>query len=471
MNKKCQVFTPKNYVNRILDSVGYMENLYDKNVLENSCGDGNVIVAVAERYIDDARKSGISDDEISDGLSKHIIGVELDPVRCEECLKRLNELADRKKLGKVKWSIINADFLRWNTDMQFQYIVGNPPYITYQELDKTEREYVRTTYDSCKKGKFDYCYAFIEKSLSLLSNDGKMSYLVPGSIFKTVYGLCIRKQMRPFISEIIDFTQEKVFDSALVKSLIIVLNKGIQVKTINYIDSSTGISQFIEKDGLGDKWVFKDIGLGKRRFGDYFKVSHVVATLLNEAFVLNQYMQNDSGDYVFGEHIIEREIVRDTASPKSQRTKNKEKIVFPYYYDNDRLVHYSENDLKKCFPGAYNYLLSHKEKLTKRACDKNTKWFEYGRTQALSSLNCNKCLISTVFSSEMAVYELDEECIPYAGMFIVPKKGNIEYSLEDAAKILKSNSFRKYVEGVGIHINGKSIRITSRDVENYMFDA
>lgn len=34
MNKKCQVFTPKDYVKKLLDSIGYVNNLYGKNIRE-----------------------------------------------------------------------------------------------------------------------------------------------------------------------------------------------------------------------------------------------------------------------------------------------------------------------------------------------------------------------------------------------------------------------------------------------------
>ena len=44
MNKKCQIFTPDGYVKKLLDCVQYCENIYDKNILENSCGDGNILV-------------------------------------------------------------------------------------------------------------------------------------------------------------------------------------------------------------------------------------------------------------------------------------------------------------------------------------------------------------------------------------------------------------------------------------------
>ena len=60
MNKKCQVFTPENYVMELLDIVGYKHNLYGKKILENSCGDGNILVAVVQRYIDDCVMNGLS---------------------------------------------------------------------------------------------------------------------------------------------------------------------------------------------------------------------------------------------------------------------------------------------------------------------------------------------------------------------------------------------------------------------------
>ena len=41
------------------------------------------------------------------------------------------------------------------------------------------------------KGKFDYCYAFIESAFNNLNETGKTSYLIPNSIFKNVFGKMI----------------------------------------------------------------------------------------------------------------------------------------------------------------------------------------------------------------------------------------------------------------------------------------
>ena len=115
------------------------------------------------------------------------------------------------------------------------------------------------------------------------------------------------------------------------------------------------------------------------------------------------------------------------------------------------------------------YLSDFRARLDKRKSDSNAKWYEYGRTQALSGLNSDKLLISTVITDKIAVYRLSRECIPYSGMYIVKREDNNEYTLEDAVSILESRNFRQYVLDVGIHISGSSLRITSKDVEDYKF--
>ena len=188
MNKKCQVFTPKDYVKKLLDSVGYVNNLYGKKILENSCGNGNILIEVVQRYINNSREHNKTNLEIERGLEEDVFGIEIDSEQYVDCLNNLNELLNKNGLKLINWNIINEDYLRWNTEKKFDFIIGNPPYISYAEIKKNELLYLKTNFKSCKKGKFDYCYAFIEKSINNLSENGKMSYLIPSSIFKTVFG-------------------------------------------------------------------------------------------------------------------------------------------------------------------------------------------------------------------------------------------------------------------------------------------
>lgn len=277
--------------------------------------------------------------------------------------------------------------------------------------------------------------------------------------------------MSPYIAQIKDYKQVKIFDKALVKSSIMVLDKQRQQEILHYQDMSMENAIDIPIAQLDEKWFFADENeVGQHRFGDYFKVSHVVATLLNKAYVLSDgaYTEVDNG-YACGNHTIERAVIRSTETPRTLRYGKHEKIIFPYTYDENGLVRFGEGEFERLYPEAAAYLNEFRDDLSKRQSDNSAKWYEYGRSQALSGLNSKKLLISTVVTNDVDVYELEQECIPYAGMYIVEKEDNNEYELIDAMRILRSGEFKEYVFKVGIPISGKSVRITSKDVENYMF--
>ena len=79
--------------------------------------------------------------------------------------------------------------------------------------------------------------------------------------------------------------------------------------------------------------------------------------------------------------------------------------------------------------------------------------------------------MSTVITNVVEISELSQECIPYAGMYIAVKNDNSQYTLGDAEIVLSSDAFLQYIKNVGIPISGQSVRITSKDVEDYKFDS
>ena len=106
---------------------------------------------------------------------------------------------------------------------------------------------------------------------------------------------------------------------------------------------------------------------------------------------------------------------------------------------------------------------------SKRNSDNLARWFEYGRSQGLNKILKRKLLLSTVITKKVRVYMLDSESVPYAGMFIVPKENTEIYNLDYAKQILESENFLIYAKKCGISISGESIRITSKDILDFMF--
>lgn len=64
--KKFQVFTPSQYVEQMLDEVGYQGvGILKKTFLENSVGEGNILLTAVKRYIVVAKKENIHGRKLS----------------------------------------------------------------------------------------------------------------------------------------------------------------------------------------------------------------------------------------------------------------------------------------------------------------------------------------------------------------------------------------------------------------------
>ena len=464
IKEKCQVFTPKEQAEHMLNLADYKYNLYGKRLLENSCGNGEILSQAITRYIDDCLKNHFPTDKIKKGLEEDFAAYEIDDERIEECKSKLNRIVKSYKIEEISWDIRNKDYLSDKADEKFDFIIGNPPYIAYSDLPKTTQEFVKNNFDTCRKGKFDYSYAFIEKSYSQLKTNGNFVYIIPSNIFKNVFANELRKLIIKDIVSIDDFPEDSIFQNVLVSPAIIKIVKDSSTSSIIYRVSET--EKEIIKSSLFDKWFFYDTNYCGTKIGDYYRVSSSVATLLNEAFVVKGgIMKKDF--YELCDHKIERSLLRRAASPKNKRYDKKEYIIFPYYYDEDGgLHHYSEKEMYDKFPSAMNYLEEYKDKLQKRDADKNAKWFEYGRSQALHNMNQRLLLISTVISDCTQPYLLDVDEIPYSGFYIMPIG---EKAIDDLLPILQSVEFKQYINSIGTCVSGSSKRISSKDLENYTY--
>ena len=81
-------------------------------------------------------------------------------------------------------------------------------------------------------------------------------------------------------------------------------------------------------------------------------------------------------------------------------------------------------------------------------------------------MNQPKLLISTIATNKIVVYDLDQNQIPYSGLYIVPTR---ELGLDVAREILNKKSTMRYLKASGIVLSGTSIRISTKDIENLKF--
>ena len=340
--EKCQIFTPDDIVKSMLDHLGYSDHLYGKTILESSCGNGQFLKEIVIRYIKDCESRGLSRTKIKNGLGRDIFGIELDPVRYQECIDVLDSITDKFSLKRVNWQIKQADALREPYSRTFDFIVGNPPYVSYWDLDISEREYIEKNYTVCQFGAWDYSYAFWQNGFSHLNAAGKMAYIVPNSIFKTKSGRHIRALLRCNLIKVFDYTTTNVFGKALTSPAIIIVDRSVQSQQVIYQDLSKNTKLSVERSSLVDEWLFGCQAQASNlthKFGEYFRVATGVATQRNEVYVLSDY--TDEGEYLIcNGQKIEKSAVRKAASPRGKAKGSTEYIIFPYYYSDGELKRY-----------------------------------------------------------------------------------------------------------------------------------
>ena len=102
------------------------------------------------------------------------------------------ELTMQTRLALLDKWLIQGDFLLESIGGHFDYVVGNPPYVRQEmipdALMKEYRQRFRTIFDRA-----DIYIPFIEKSLSLLSGDGKLGFICADRWMKNRYGGPLRK--------------------------------------------------------------------------------------------------------------------------------------------------------------------------------------------------------------------------------------------------------------------------------------
>lgn len=210
-----QVMTKPHVVDLILDLSGYdsATQLTDKRLLEAGCGNGEFLVAAARRLL-----SQCPDARRPKQLERCLLGVEKDPALAAEARLRLRAIltdagfttAAAKSLSD-KW-VVTSDFLRLDLQPEFDFVVGNPPYVRQEAIDKLDLQFYRDSFD-CFYDRADLYMAFLEKGLSLLANDGVLGVICPNRFTRNRYGCKLRSVIteKYHIRHAIDLAQASPF--------------------------------------------------------------------------------------------------------------------------------------------------------------------------------------------------------------------------------------------------------------------
>lgn len=363
-----QVFTPDNIINKMFS---LREN--KGSALEPSAGDGAFFK------------------KLGDGA----VGIEIDPSVACSGLKIM-------------------DFFDYSTNNKFDTIIGNPPYLPYNKINKE-------TLNKINKSFFDkrtnLAIFFVAKCIEHLNEGGELIMIVPRNIFNSKAMERFNKESS-FLSEggftHIEDVGDMAFKNASPNCIIFRYQKGYKKNTL--------------KDGrelmMNDGQIYIIESEPKYTIGSFFYVKVGAASGANTIF-----MKDEEGAI-------------DFVTSKTERTGKTEKMIM----------------VNK----PTNYLLKHKETLINRKIKKfdETNWWEFGRYHHKSD---ERRIYVNCFTRNPKPFFL-HDCKNYDGSVLalipIPRK-DIEIDLEKAVVFLNEMDW----ERLGFKSGGRYI-FTQRMLQN-----
>ena len=423
-------FTPNYVIDFIINETNPNEN--DK-CLDPSCGCGAFLISLVEYYKKNYKKS------VKQIIQQNIYGADILDYNIDRTKTLLSILALQYNeiIEESDLNIEHKDSLKDNWDYKYDVIVGNPPYVKYQDLNDSNRIELLKRWQSIDNGTFNLYFAFFELGHKLLNDSGRLGYITPNNYFTSLSGISLRQYFHRHkcLTKIVDFSHKKVFD-AQTYTAISFLNKQKNDKILydkiidyqkcpDFLLKANGSPNYIDKLNV-KKWrllkkqeqenirIIETIGTPIK---DLFNIATGIATLKDEVFFVNSIIEKDGlikKTTENGVFYIEKEITKPVykiSNFKSQEDiyQNTLRIITPYYSNLKNAVPIPETEFKKKYPHCYEYLLSEKDKLNSRDKGKKiyTPFYSWGRTQGITRFG--KKILNPTFSKHPRFMYVAEE--------------------------------------------------------------
>lgn len=456
-----QIYTPLFIVQNMLDFMGYNgRGILQKNIMENSAGDGVFLVEIVKRYCEEFLKMSNDLSLLHEHLETYIYGIEKDIIAWEQCIKNLDSIVSPYKIN-VKWNIICKDTLSVASlyYKKMDFVVGNPPYVRVHNLENNYNTI--KTYTFSQNGMTDLYLVFFEIGLNMLTKNGKMCLITPSSCLKSKAGHYFREYIKNTknLSKIIDLEHYQPFE-ATTYTMITLFDNTKTYEELEYFTYDTKnlcpkyqdtlsyeiiyINTKIYLTNKSDITFLADI---ENHYKNVIKKSVAVkngfATLADDVFI---------GDFNFGDNVID--VVKAS-------TGMRVKCIFPYDENGTPLT---VEDIKQ-IPKLYEYFLKNKPALEKRSILNKDEWFLFGRSQGLKDVFKEKISVNQLIKDKnsLKIHALRKGEGIYGGLYILCKN-----SAQEIKDILSNDDFLDYVRSLKNYKSGGYYTFSSQDLEKFL---
>lgn len=427
----------------------YRNWLLELKICDPSCGSGAFLnqsldfLIKEHRYIDELQSKLFGDSLVLSDIENSILennlfGVDINEesveitklslwLRTAQPNRKLNSLSSNIKCGN---SLIDVpvdgidNYFNWEKEFPevfkkggFDVVIGNPPYVRVQNLDYKITDWLKENMNSAHR-RLDISILFIEKGLSLINNDGIISYITSNQFFKAEYGREIRKILLKKLKRNLDFSKVSVFEglSTYVSILEISRKDTDDFKYSEIDDISNGLSNIdwvnFKYIGFSDEpWEFS---LNQDLKDKIFKQSVLLDEIVS--FTYGIITGNDDSFIITESDLVENKIEKSIIYPfiKPENYKRyilkgiSKYIIYPYDEKGEII---DENILKTNYPNSYSFLSQNKETLENRKDSRTTikekgvEWYSIMRKVSPIEIKKNKIIFFDVGNSPNFFYD------------------------------------------------------------------
>ena len=449
------VFTSPIVVQCMLNLVGYTSNrdLREIRILEPACGDGEFVVEIAQRLRMSASNYGF---DANEAFRRNVRAYDIDASKVEQCRHRLDQIG----INVSDCNLRVADFLKADVE-ETDIVVGNPPYIRYENIPKPMLEYCKKHFSTFHY-RCDLYVPFFEKSLSVLSAEGVHCFICSNRWLKNEYGKILRLMVARYycLKQIINLEQVSAFqEDVLAYPAITLISSELPATTFLYADCNS-VDELKELDTQerlmpdGSDWTatfnLQTVNSAFQTIEQQgFKIGIGVATGADSIFISRDLP-----------HEVEADLIMPGVNARDLRGNRfcwqGEYLLNPYNADGT-LVNLED------YPKAKAYFKKHKERLSERHIAKKspTRWYKTIDRIKPSLLTQPKILLPDM-SGNTFVFVDDGLYYPLHNIYYIVGSSSVQLRL--LAAFLMSDFIRNQLAAVTNKMNGGFSRWQSQHI-------
>jgi len=336
-----------------------------------------------------------------------IVGVESEPGRAKQARTALR--------SHPQIEIRQSDFLTEPIE-SFDFIIGNPPYVSILGLSEDEKHSFRAAYETAR-GRFDLYLLFFERALRALKSNGRMVFITPEKFLYVETAAPLRRLLGKVQVEEIKLVDEQIFEGLVTYPTITTLANRSPAKT-TLVCLREGMERRCNLTNHGESWMSLISGVAEQKshrttLRDLcLRISCGVATGADDVFV----RRADSLEPKLAEFawptIAGRELTTADEIGPPRYT-----MLIPYEHDGSLM---QENELEAL--GDYLGQAPIRKRLLARTCVRRKPWYAFHETPPLPEILLPKILCKDITEKPYFWVDRKGTLVPrHSVYYIVPE--------------------------------------------------